>query len=299
MKPFRLLKTYTRDAFKNLFRNFSLTFASIFSITITLLVVAFSFMLSLNISNFSETIKKDVSIFVFLDESTTYEKSTEIQSEIESFDNIGYIKLIRKDEVLKDLSEDSEAIRLASEEWEEGENPLLDNFHIKVDDIEKIDNVAKQIEKIDNVTSVVYGAETVEKMINVFGFVQNANYITVIALIFVSIFLISNTIKITIFSRKREIEIMRLVGASNISIKIPFMIEGLFTGIIGSIIPALITIFGYTYLFEHFSGNFISPLFNLVTPAKLLVVTLPVILIISVIIGMFGSLNAARKYLKI
>ena len=147
---------------------------------------------------------------------------------------------------------------------------------------------------------VKYGEGMVEQLVTVFDMVRKISIVIVAALVVVTAFLITNTIKITIFSRKREIEIMRLVGASNISIKIPFIIEGLFIGIIGSVIPIIITIFGYTTLYDFFDGKlFNSSLATLVEPMPFIYNVSGVLLLIGIIVGMIGSYQAVRKYLKI
>jgi cell division transport system permease protein len=129
--------------------------------------------------------------------------------------------------------------------------------------------------------------------------IRNACAIAVIALILVTAFLISNTIKITIFSRRQEISIMRLVGTSNTVIKLPFIVEGFTLGVIGSIIPILLTIFGYTFLYDYVGGNLFSELVVLVSPNSIVYTTSLVLLIVGGLVGMFGSLNAVRRYLKI
>jgi cell division transport system permease protein len=116
----------------------------------------------------------------------------------------------------------------------------------------------------------------------------------------VTAFLITNTIKLAIYSRKREIEIMRLVGASNISIKIPFIIEGLFIGTLGSILPILMVIFGYTSIYNYFGGElFGSALASLVVPMPFVYYVSVILVGIGIIVGMIGSYSAVRKYLKI
>ena len=123
--------------------------------------------------------------------------------------------------------------------------------------------------------------------------------IAMIALVFVTLFLITNTIKITIFSRKREIEIMRLVGASNFSIKQPFVIEGFCLGFLGAIIPICATLYGYSAIYKHFNGQLFSPFVKLV-PAEPFIYWVSLILLgLGVVVGMFGSYRAVRKYLKI
>ena len=123
--------------------------------------------------------------------------------------------------------------------------------------------------------------------------------IAMAALIFVTLFLITNTIKITIFSRKREIEIMRLVGASNFSIKQPFVIEGFCLGFIGSLIPISAVLYGYSALYKHFNGQLFSPFVKLVSAEPFIYYVSLILLVLGVIVGMFGSYRAVRKYLKI
>ena len=140
----------------------------------------------------------------------------------------------------------------------------------------------------------------IEQLITAYDTVQKVSLLVVIALIVVTIFLIINTIKLTIFSRKREISIMRLVGASNFTIKNPFVIEGMFLGILGSIIPILITTYGYLAFYNHFQGYlFSSPLIKLIKPEPFIYYVALLVLVIGIIVGMLGSYRAVKKYLKV
>ena len=139
----------------------------------------------------------------------------------------------------------------------------------------------------------------VDSMISIFKIVKNILIVIVIALVIVTAFLIVNTIKITIFSRQEEIEIKRLVGASNISIKQPFVIEGLIIGMLGSIIPMIVTIYGYSYLYDKTGGKMFSQFIKLVKPFPFSIYVSLILLAIGVLVGMYGSNRAVRKYLKI
>ena len=146
---------------------------------------------------------------------------------------------------------------------------------------------------------VKYGEDMVKQLISLFDIVRKISVGVVVALIVVTAFLISNTIKITIFSRKKEIEIMRLVGASNINIKIPFIFEGLFLGVLGSIIPIIATTYGYVAIFKNFNGQLFSPFIRLITPEPFIYLVSGIVLLIGMLVGMFGSYLAVRKHLKI
>ena len=140
----------------------------------------------------------------------------------------------------------------------------------------------------------------VDQLVTIFNVIKKVSIAAVVALIVVTAFLIANTIKLAIYARKREIEIMRLVGASNISIKIPFVIEGLFLGLLGSIIPIIITIYGYSSLYNFFDGKlFSSALAKLIEPTPFIYLSSLLLMIIGILVGMFGSWQAVKKYLKI
>ena len=140
---------------------------------------------------------------------------------------------------------------------------------------------------------------SVNKLLTSFEVARNACLIAVVALLIVTLFLNENTIKITIFSRRQEIMIMRLVGTSNIVIKMPFIIEGFVLGVLGSIIPMLITIFGYTFLYDTVNGKLFTDLVMLVKPNTIIYLISLVLVLVGGLVGMIGSLKAVRRYLKI
>ena len=302
MRGFRTINRYFRDAFHGVFRNFSLSLASISCITITLIVVAFSLLLSMNVENFSESIRKDVTVVMFLKSDTTAEDVSKIKKELEGVSNIenSTIEFKSKADSALELKNGNDIFATTVDKWTDDTNPLLDSYMFKVKEIEEIDNTVKEVNNLpftkDKINNINYGEDIVHQMIVVFNVVRKICIVAVAALVLVTAFLIANTIKLAIYSRRREIEIMRLVGASNTSIKVPFILEGLFIGIIGSIIPILVTIFGYSTLYDFFGGKlFGSALAALIAP-------MPFVYNISgilVLIGMIGSYQAVRKYLKI
>ena len=299
MKVFRILARNIRDSFKSVFRNFSLSLASISCITITLLVVAIAIILSYNVNNFTNLVEKDMTIVAFLSSDITKEEKDVVENKIKSLKGIDSYSYQSKTEITKDMMESSDAFKNTMSSWTEEENPIKPTFQVKVKEIEEIGKIAKKIEKFENVEIVKYGEGMVEQLVSIFNIVKNISIGTVIALIIVTAFLITNTIKITIFSRKREIEIMRLVGASNINIKIPFFFEGLFLGIIGSIIPVSVTIYGYTKLYDSLGGKLFTDLIQLIEPEPFVYLVSIALLVIGICVGMLGSLRAVKKYLKI
>lgn len=299
MKALRILSRNIRDAFKSVFRNFSLSLASISCITITLFVVAIAIILSENVNNFAKLVEKDVTIVVFLDRDVTEERISDIEDTINVLDNVESVVFQDKMDITKEMMESSDVFQNILENYERSDNPLQDTFLVKVKKIETIKKTADEIKKMDQVSVVKYGEGMVEQLVSVFDVVKKISIAMVVALIVVTAFLISNTIKITIFSRKREIEIMRLVGASNLNIKIPFLFEGLFLGMFGSIIPILATIYGYTALYNNFNGQLFSPFIQLIKPEPFIYIISIILFTIGIIVGMFGSWRAVKKHLKI
>lgn len=299
MKPFRMFGRSIRDAFKSVFRNFSLSLASISCISITLIIVAISILVSLNINNFTKLIKEDVTIVVFVENEVPESGVNVIRSKLNSVDNVASIEYKSKAELRQEMQTSSTKLEAIMKNWTEEENPLKDTFEIKVEDIEKIKTTASLIEKIEGIESINYGEAMVNQFLSAFKIIEKATIIAVILLIVVTVFLIVNTIKLTIFSRKREISIMRLVGAGNFSIKMPFVVEGMILGIIGSIIPILLVIYGYYAFYKHCGGQLFSPLIQLITPEPFIYIASLVILVIGIVVGMIGSYHAVRKYLKV
>lgn len=296
MQIFRMLQRGIRDAFKSVVRNFSLSIASIVCVSITLFIVSVAIILSANVNNFSTNIKKDVTIIAFLEKNS--DKNT-IQKELKELKNIAKVEFVSKVDAKKELSASSSQFKEWLKDWNDDDLPLKDSFKIKVSDLKQINDTVSKIEVIKGISSINYGKTTIEKMLTTFEVVNKLMYTTVIILIVVTIFLIINTIKLTIYSRKREIEIMRVVGASNFAIKFPFVVEGMVLGFIGSIIPILLTIYLYSYVYNRFQGNIYSNIIKLMSPSSLVYIVSLILVIIGVIVGMLGSSGAVRKYLKL
>lgn len=152
---------------------------------------------------------------------------------------------------------------------------------------------------MDNVSVVRYGEGMVDKMVAAFSSIEKVTYGVVIALVLVTVFLIINTIKLTISARKREIGIMRLVGASNFTIKTPFIIEGMILGMFGSIVPIGFSTYGYMVFYNHFDGHLYSELIKLLLPEPFIYQVSLIVLGVGILVGMIGSAQAVRKYLKV
>lgn len=299
MKYIRILNNNLKDSVKSVFRNFSLSVASISCITITLILVAVAILLSENVNKFTDDIEKDVTIVVYIKKDATEEDRKALDTKINLLSNIESVTFMSKEEIRKDMSKDSEGLGTILSEYDENTNPLLDEYLVKVKNTEKIGTTAKQIKDLSGVSQVKYGEGMVEELVKIFNTVKKIMVVIVIGLIIVTAFLISNTIKITINNRKRQIEIMRLVGSSNSYIKMPFFFEGIILGFIGSIIPVLLSLYGYVYLYDKMNGILFTEVISLINPNQVMTHLIITLILIGVIVGAIGSSRAVRRYLKI
>ena len=297
MKMFRYLKRGLRDSFKSVFRNFSLSVAAVACSTITLILVAVSIIVSYNVDSITKTLESELTIVVYLKKDVPDEQIENLKSSFVKMKNVEEVEFKDNDEWKLEMKEYSETYSTTLDYLEE--NPLLDSFIVKVKDVNYLKETTDAIREFEYVESANYGEGMAENLISAFGVIEKVPIFIVLALVFVTAFLISNTIKLTIFSRRNEIEIMRLVGTSNSTIKLPFVFEGFILGFLGSIIPILITIYGYVLLYDHFNGYILSPIITLVKPFNFVIYVSLILLVIGCVIGMIGSYRAVRKYLKI
>ncbi len=296
MKILRIIKKSIKDAFKSVFRNFSLSMASISCTAVTLILVAIALLVTYNVRNITSDIENVLTIVTFVDANATEGDIADIKDVIENMDNVSSVEYNSKEEIMEQMSEDEDMKEILDVL---DTSPIQSAFVVSVKDVRKIDSTAKKLKEIEKVTRVKYGETLVKKLVSMFDVIKNGCIIAVIGLIIVTAFLITNTIKITIFSRRNEINIMRLVGTSNIVIKLPFLIEGFILGVIGSIIPILLTIYGYAFLYDYIGGKLFTELIVLVKPSDIVYLTSLVLLIVGGVVGMFGSTHAVRRFLKI
>ena len=302
MRIFRIIGKSIQNAGKSILRNFSLSMASITCSIITLILVSIGMLLSYNINNITKNIENELTIVIFMDKNITTDELNKTKEDLNNIDNVKHVTFKSKEEIKNNMANENDTFNKIISTWEEGENPLQDSFIIEVKDIKDINETATTIKNMEKVSLVKYGETTVNDLIKVFSAIKKITIGLVVGLILVTAFLINNTIKITIFSRKREIDIMRLVGTSNIVIKLPFFIEGFFIGFIGSLVPVLITIFGYSYAYNALNTVNLSNIMNiltLVSPGEVVYKVSLLLILIGTVIGAFSSVKAVRKYLTI
>ncbi|MEK3887965.1 permease-like cell division protein FtsX [Bacillus sp. FSL K6-3431] len=291
----RTIGRHFRESFKSLRRNGWMTFASASAVTVTLLLVGVFFVIMLNMNKFATDIEKDVEIKTHVELTANKENIAELQKEIESIDLVESVKFSSKEDELTHL------IESMGKEWEllEQKNPLHDVFVVKTKKPTDTPIVAKKINKLNFVNSALYGEKKVESLFNILKTSRNVGIVLIIGLLFTAMFLISNTIKIAIFARRREIEIMKLVGATNWFIRWPFLLEGMWLGLLGAIIPITVVATGYYYAYDFMVARIPGQLLIPLAYNPFVYQVSVIILLIGVIIGGWGSFMSVRRFLKI
>ncbi len=286
------------NAFKSMARNLSMTLASFALVFLTLLVVGSVLVLSFNTNYIATEVIQSITISAFVDPNATEEESKQLESELLAINGISEVEYSTKEEELKSISdtfgEDGETIY----EFYAPINPLSDVYVVSVDDtVTDFTAVNDEIKELDNIIDSSFGEEsTTDNFVKTMQLIQWISIIVSAILAFVSLFIISNTIKLNITARYTEIEIMRLVGATKMYIRMPFVIEGIFIGAVAGLISAGLIHYGYI---EALQTEFLAIMSTSLVTSTIIAEYIYLILPIGgMIIGGIGSLFAIRKYLS-
>lgn len=295
----RTLQRHFRESFKSLGRNGWMTFASIGAVTVTLIIVGVFTVIMMNLNNFANELENDVEIKVLVeiisDEAKMKDIEAELMAKIENMPDVESLEYSTKEQELQAMIEDY------GEEFSlyEQSNPLHNVLYVKAVNPQETANVAKAIDQLDNTYDVKYGEEKTERLFDFLNTARNIGLVLILGLLFTAMFLISNTIRITIIARKDEIEIMKLVGAKNSFVRIPFVLEGMWIGFLGAIIPMITISVIYMNVYNSISPRIQGELLELLPATPLLYEVNVILLGISLIIGIWGSFMSVRKFLKI
>ncbi|MBM7600552.1 cell division transport system permease protein [Virgibacillus halotolerans] len=295
---FRTMTRHIREGFKNIARNGWMTVASIAAVTTTLILVGAFLALMLNLNQMANKVEEDVKINTLIDRTADPDVITELGKEIKDINGIDSVVFSSNDEELEKLIN---SMGDDGKSWElfEQDNPLNHVYIIRAQNPEDTMKIAEKVEKLDGVQEVNYGEDVVQRLFEFNKYARNIGLVLIIGLVFTAIFLISNTIKITIMARSREIGIMKLVGATNGFIRWPFFVEGLLLGVIGSIIPIGVVLGGYDYLEKVVSGQNKYAFVDILPFNPFAWQLSLIILAIGALIGTWGSVMSIRKFLKV
>ena len=296
---FRIFKNMMKQGLQGMWRNRGMGLASVGSISAVLIILGIVLIMVLSINNLvSETTNKFDELQVFLEDDLEIEQLNNIEKNIKGTEGVVSAVFLSKDEALEDFKKD----------WGENAsllegldpNPLQNSYVIKLKDIEYADNVVDKVNELEGVDEVKYYKDIIDKMVVVGNYVQGGGIIIIAILILVSIFIISNTIKITVTARKREVNIMKYVGATNGYIRGPFIVEGVLFGLIGAIISILIVNYGYKYFFNTVSNELYVLFTVYLVPPKALLKDISIIFgVIGMGIGALGSMVSLKRFLNV
>lgn len=295
----RTLQRHFRESIKSLGRNGWMTFASISAVTVTLLIVGVFTLIMMNLNKLADDIENDVEIRVhidiFEDEVLMKEAEEKLIAEISNMPDVTEVVYSTKEQELEGLVKNfGDELSLF-----EQSNPLYNVLYVKATEPERTAQVAQAIDKLDYTYSVQYGEGKIEKLFEYLSVARNIGLVLILGLLFTAMFLISNTIRITIMARKDEIEIMKLVGATNSFVRIPFVLEGMWIGILGSIIPIGAIIAIYVNVYNNIAPRIQGDLLELLPTTPLVYQVGLIVLAIGILIGIWGSFMSVRKFLKI
>ena len=286
------------ESLKSLKRNGWMTVAAVSSVTITLSLVAIFASVILNTAKLASDISNNVRIVVYMrkdiaDNSKTIVKEGQtvknndyhkIYDALTSMDHVSKVTYSSKEEQYEKLTE------TMGSEWKvfEGDsNPLYDAYIVDTTEHKYVDSVAAEAKKLEGVSEVQDGGANTQKLFALSDFIRVWGLVGAGLLIFIAVFLISNTIRITIISRSREIQIMRLVGAKNSYIRGPFLFEGAWIGLLGSVLPVVLVYFGYNMAYQTMNKNLVAQNLSMIEPHLFVPAMIGAVSVLGIFIGLF------------
>jgi len=288
---------YARDGFKNVCNHVFMSFSSVLTLIITLSLCAVVFMFVENTNSFTHDIESQVTILAEFEYNVNTDQIAEVLVLLEEHELVHSWEFIdryaEREEVVDGLAGENEQIR---ELLNQTQNRLVDIVIVETTEIEALDALDQLLLSHPYIQFVEHPSDAAERISGTTNAIRAVMMVFAGVLMLLAVFLIHNTIKITIYSRQEELSIMRLVGASMGHITIPFLIEGLIIGIIGAIFPILFTIIGYNLAYEWSDGVFAINLFRLVSPAPLVYQVGFIMGMVSILVSLLGSLFAVTKY---
>ncbi|MGR6837071.1 permease-like cell division protein FtsX [Syntrophomonas erecta] len=293
MKPSRIVY-FIREAFRSLARNRLLSIATISTVAISILILGIAVLMTINAGSFMNRLESDVQIVAFLDKSLSSSELSEIQEEIESLEGVKSVRFVSQDEALKKLQKSYGTDYDLKDTI--GKNPLPNTLDIKARDPHKVPTIARQVDKTYGVYKVNYGQGVVERLFNVTRWVRVISLGFIVLLAAGAVFLIATTIRLAIFSRRKEIYLMKLIGATNWFIRWPFFIEGIILAGLGGLLAIALLAAGYGSLINRM-GTLVF--ITLVTDSALLLNIYLGLLGTAVILGILGTFISLNRFLDV
>lgn len=291
-------KYFAKEATKNVFSNGWMSLASVFTVLASLLVFGLFLLLTMNLNFMVKQVASDYEITLTVNETLTTEQISALENSLKTMPNISEVVFESRDERLNLLREQFGENASLLDRYQNEKNPLRHWFKVTCVDLTQSSDTVASIKALPGVMRVISNGETIRKLTAASGYVSNISVWMMIALGIISVFIISNTIKLAVFSRRKEINIMKFVGATDWFIRWPFIIEGVIIGLFGAVLSFLIIIAGYkglTAMLVTLNIGFIQFI-----PIKGILPWLSLsMFLMGIVLGAIGSFIAVRKHLKV
>ncbi|PID82426.1 MAG: hypothetical protein CSB16_01625 [Clostridiales bacterium] len=287
------------SAIKNIFKNMFLSLASVFTIFSTLVILGIILALILNV-NYLTASFADMFNKISLEISDEYSEADikTLRTKLESIDNVDNVKFVSKDEAFNEIKEQFADNKDALKGFTE--NPMSNSYVIEISDVEKSNETIKSINEIDNRNVVYYSKDEVRKLLGIINTIKKVGLGLIAIFLITTVFVVNNTVRVSISSRKVEIEIMRHIGATRGFIRRPYIVEGIVLGVLGAVISSIVIYYGYqemvSRILDSLQKTVNAPLLD--TPYIIKRVGL-LNVVIGIGVGMVGSLLSVRRYLKV
>ena len=293
----RGFRYFFSEAFKNIFSNGGMTIASIFTVIASLLLLGVFMCLTININSMMGNLQDSYQIVAYVDEKVNDDGISAIGTQLENLPNVSQVTFTNSEQRLENLRKKMGGSGAKLDRYKD-DNPLRNMYEVTLSDLSLSEETVKEMKNIDGIAKIQQNEETIGKLVTIANYIRIFSLGIMVALAIISIFIISNTIKLTVYTRRKEINIMKFVGATDWFIRWPFIIEGIFIGLIGAGISIGIVLGGY-YLLEGVVSSLniaflamkpMSDLTNLIVISSLS---------LGALLGGIGSLISVRKHLNV
>ena len=292
----RTIEYYIREVFISLRRNNWMSVASIGTVAVSLFIFGMFLMMVMNMNKLAENMESQVQINVYLLDKVDREQARDIEKDLKEIEGVESVGFVTKDEAMerfKDRLGDQKTLLDALDET----NPLPDSFEVTVTNPDLVKTAAEKMEKLDGVECAKYGQDVMEHLFEITRLLRIFGFTLMLVLAFATLFIISNTIRLTVFARRKEIAIMKYVGATDWFIRWLFVMEGMVLGLFGSIIAAMVLRTAYTAMAEKVYDTL--AFFPLIPEQPFLTYITIVVVISGMVVGAIGSAVSIKKFLKV
>lgn len=295
-------RTIFRDTFQSMKRNSLMSIASVLSIMAALIILGIFLVLSINIRQATASVESSLEMKIFLSEGYTQDQKAAIEQALKDNAMIAGVRFESEDEALSNFSDSIDDYTGLLSSFNSENNPMPASFIVQVVDSDSMSQVKDfaMTYKDKGVEYVNYGEDYVNALLNFNRFANTLSVVVVIVLSVISLFLIYNTIKLTVFARRKEIGIMKYVGATDAYIRTPFILEGMFLGVIAALVAVLLIRLAYYFILGYINGSILMSIStDFASPAMVIGQLVIFFVIYGVVIGAVGSVIAIRKFLDV